>query len=115
MTSRFALVVPMMLSLITPAFAHAHLKTANPADGETVAAPKQISMEFSEKLEPGLSGASVTDAAGHDVSSGAASVKDTGMTVAVPTLKPGIYHVSWHAVSVDTHRTEGTYSFTVRP
>jgi len=115
MPSRFALALPMALALISPAFAYAHLKMAKPADGETVASPKLISMEFTEKLEPGLSGASVTDANGHDVSSGPATVKDAGMTVAVPSLKPGVYHVSWHAVSVDTHRTEGMYSFTVRP
>jgi copper resistance protein C len=115
MISRIILAAPLALCLVTPAFAHAHLKMANPAEGETVAAPKQISMEFSEKLESGLSGASVTDAAGHEVNSGPASVKDMGVTVPVPALKPGVYHVSWHAVSVDTHRTEGSYSFTVRP
>jgi len=30
-------------------------------------------------------------------------------------LKPGTYLVSWHVVSVDTHRTSGTYKFTVTP
>ncbi|MGH6674956.1 MAG: copper resistance protein CopC [Xanthobacteraceae bacterium] len=30
-------------------------------------------------------------------------------------LKPGIYIVSWHVVSVDTHHTQGTYKFTVAP
>ena len=28
-------------------------------------------------------------------------------------LKPGTYTVSWHVLSVDTHRTEGSYRFTV--
>jgi methionine-rich copper-binding protein CopC len=28
-------------------------------------------------------------------------------------LKPGSYTVTWHVLSVDTHRTEGSYSFTV--
>ena len=31
------------------------------------------------------------------------------------TLAPGTYRVAWHAVSVDTPRTEGAYSFTVKP
>jgi methionine-rich copper-binding protein CopC len=30
-------------------------------------------------------------------------------------LKPGVYTVHWHAVSVDTHRTQGSFQFTVRP
>jgi methionine-rich copper-binding protein CopC len=37
------------------------------------------------------------------------------ITVALPPLKPGLYHVTWHAVSVDSHRTEGGYTFTVTP
>ena len=115
MTSRILLAASLGLCLATPAFAHAHLKTASPADGATVVAPKEISLEFTEKLEPGLSGATVSDAGGHEVSTGAPTVKDSGITIMVPALKPGAYHVSWHAVSVDTHRTEGNYGFTVKP
>jgi methionine-rich copper-binding protein CopC len=28
-------------------------------------------------------------------------------------LMPGTYNVAWHAVSVDTHRVSGSYSFKV--
>ena len=30
------------------------------------------------------------------------------------TLAPGAYTVKWHAVSVDTHHTQGTFEFTVK-
>jgi methionine-rich copper-binding protein CopC len=30
-------------------------------------------------------------------------------------LPPGRYRVTWHAVSVDTHRTEGKYNFLILP
>ena len=30
-------------------------------------------------------------------------------------LAPGAYTVSWKAVSVDTHHTQGTFQFTVKP
>ena len=30
-------------------------------------------------------------------------------------LKAGVYVVSWHVVSVDTHKTSGSYKFTVAP
>jgi methionine-rich copper-binding protein CopC len=30
-------------------------------------------------------------------------------------LGPGVYDVNWHAVSVDTHHTQGSFSFTVQP
>ncbi len=29
-------------------------------------------------------------------------------------LSPGLYTVHWHAVSVDTHHTQGTFEFTVK-
>ena len=31
------------------------------------------------------------------------------------TLPPGLYTVTWHAVSVDTHHTQGDFQFTVKP
>jgi hypothetical protein len=30
-------------------------------------------------------------------------------------LAAGAYTVHWHAVSVDTHHTQGTFEFTVKP
>jgi copper resistance protein C len=31
-----------------------------------------------------------------------------------PRFSPGAYRVHWHAVSVDTHHTQGTFEFTVK-
>jgi methionine-rich copper-binding protein CopC len=36
------------------------------------------------------------------------------MSVALPKLPPGVYTVNWVAVSVDTHRSQGEYKFTVK-
>ncbi|HTC12301.1 MAG TPA: copper resistance protein CopC, partial [Acetobacteraceae bacterium] len=33
----------------------------------------------------------------------------------LPPLKPGAYTVEWHVTSVDTHKTEGTFTFSVGP
>ena len=35
------------------------------------------------------------------------------MSVALKAIKPGAYHVHWQALSVDTHKTEGNFTFTV--
>ena len=113
MKTRITLVAAFVAAFAAPAFAHAFLQHASPAAGDSLAAPKQIALTFSEKLEPHLSGASVTDPDGHDV--GTVTVNDSLITVALPALKPGTYRVDWHAVSVDTHRTEGSYRFTVTP
>jgi copper resistance protein C len=34
--------------------------------------------------------------------------------VSLKPLPPGSYKVHWHAVSVDTHATDGTFTFTVK-
>jgi methionine-rich copper-binding protein CopC len=95
------------------AAAHAHLVSSDPAANATVAAPKQIVMQFSETLQPKFSG--------FDLSMGGAPVvvkakvaKKTIVGAPAKPLAPGAYEVKWHAVTADTHRMEGTYSFTVR-
>jgi methionine-rich copper-binding protein CopC len=37
------------------------------------------------------------------------------LSVKLKTLAPGDYSVEWHVTSVDTHKTEGHFTFTVRP
>jgi len=99
-----------------PASAHAFLKRAQPSAGAVVAsAPRSIALAFTEKLEPAFSGVTVTDSSGHSVAAGAPVVDGVSMVVPLRPLGRGTYRVAWRAVSVDTHRTEGAYSFTVKP
>lgn len=79
--------------------------------------PKQVSIEFDDALEPAFSSLHVTDAAGQSVTSAKSSVDTSDkkrMSVALQTLKPGAYTVSWVAVAADGHRTQGRYTFTVK-
>ena len=98
---------------------HALLRRAQPAVGATVpAAPEELLLVFSEAVEPRFSGVSVTDRQGERVDTGTIRTdpKDaTHLLVGVRKLAPGSYKVSWHVTSVDTHKTEGTYQFTVQP
>jgi hypothetical protein len=36
------------------------------------------------------------------------------LVVELPALDSGTYTVTWHATSVDTHKTEGSYRFIVK-
>ena len=103
----------------TAAFAHAHLKSASPAVNSTVqAVPKQVSLGFTEGLEPLFSTIEVDDQNGARVDSGTPSLApddNKQFTVPVKPLQPGVYTVVWHATSVDTHKTEGKFQFTVAP
>jgi copper resistance protein C len=41
-----------------------------------------------------------------------------GKVIAVPIanpLSPGAYRVNWHVLSVDGHKTQGSFTFEVRP
>jgi copper resistance protein C len=102
----------------TPAFAHAQLEKATPAVGGTVASASEIRLEFSEGVEPKFTKVSLTGPSGA-VPLGAAQTEPSNQAVLiVPISKPlpaGAYKVHWQAVSVDTHHTQGTFEFTVKP
>jgi methionine-rich copper-binding protein CopC len=115
----FAVVaVPLLMSTGT-AFAHADLETSNPSAGSTVkTAPTEISITFSEEVEPRFSGIEVQDAQGQRVDEGEAhSASDDAkvLTVGLKPLTPGTYKVIWHNTSVDSHKEKGSFEFTVKP
>ncbi len=111
--------VCLLLVSLAPgaALAHAALQSATPPAGAKItSAPGAITLVFSEALEPRFSTIAVTDAAGAKVDRGdlkAASGDDRTLSESLLPLKSGIYHVTWHAVSVDTHKSQGHYTFTI--
>jgi methionine-rich copper-binding protein CopC len=104
---------------ITTALAHAYLSRAVPAVGSTVAtSPTEVDCSFTEDLEPSFSALEVQDASGKRVDSGNMHIAPHNakeMIIGVGHLGSGIYKVIWHAVSVDTHHTQGSFTFTVGP
>jgi methionine-rich copper-binding protein CopC len=112
------LLLAAVLAMTTgSAFAHAHPKVMEPGVDSIGPAPAQVSIRFTEGLEPKFSSIQVSGANGAAVSK-AMSVVDsadaTHMTLGIPALKPGSYAVHWIAVATDGHRTEGIYHFTVK-
>ena len=96
------------------AYAHAMLASASPPVGGSVgAAPRQVTLSFTQGLEPSFSSVQVTDSKGARVDAGKAQVSGSTMTVGLKALSPGTYKVHWHVLSVDTHKTEGSFSFRV--
>jgi methionine-rich copper-binding protein CopC len=100
------------------AFAHAELQSAEPAAGSAVTpSPKEIRITFSEAVIPRFSGVELKDQAGKLIATGKAAVDPANRNVLVvpigEELPPGTYKIEWHAVSEDTHREKGTFSFSV--
>ncbi|HSC17992.1 MAG TPA: copper homeostasis periplasmic binding protein CopC [Rhizomicrobium sp.] len=111
-----SLVVAAAVLYSSAAAAHAMLEHAHPSAGAVLhQSPATLQLQFSEQLEPLFSGATVTDPRGQSAAAGAATIQGTTITVPLKPLPAGAYRVRWHAVSVDTHRTEGSYAFTVAP
>jgi methionine-rich copper-binding protein CopC len=113
-----ASIVPFFLFLLLlateGAFAHAHLDRAEPRVESTVTpAPREVSLSFTEGLEPAFSTVEVRDAEGARMDEGEAQISGRTMRVGLKPLPPGTYKVYWRALSVDTHKTEGTFSFRV--
>lgn len=107
------------LAMSTAAFAHAFLDRATPAVGSTVfGPPAEVRLWFTQELEPAFSTLRVFDRSGRQVDGRDRQV-DSGertlLRVSLPPLAPGIYRVVWRVLSVDTHVTEGDYTFEIAP
>ena len=112
-----ALVAGAAVISAPPAQAHAFLDHASPAVGSSVpASPPVVTLWFTQDLEPAFSDLTVTNESGQRVDLGNAHIPQGSRAELQIGLKPlprGTYTVSWHVVSVDTHPTEGTFTFDV--
>lgn len=111
-----ALTIATLLAVSTsPAAAHAFpMRSSPPVGSQVKQPPKQVRIEFDSELEPAFSSIEVHDAQGKVISGKSqAEPGNTVLEVPLPSVGPGTYHVYWHAVGRDGHRTQGDYSFTV--
>ena len=113
--------IAMLASVLwgTAAYAHPEMQTAEPAAGSAATSPKQIKITFNENVIVHFSGVELKDKDGKMIPTGKSTVDPANKKqLLVPvneTLSPGDYKVEWHAVSDDTHRVKGSYSFSVAP
>lgn len=115
-TVALAVLTGMALLLGTaPAWAHTRLEGSSPADGATLdAGPPQISVTFSEAVQPGFSTLTVIGPDGVDYRSGEVSESDSTVTVGVTPLGPaGAYRIGYRVVSADGHPVSGSLGFTL--
>jgi copper resistance protein C len=110
----FLLIVLVSLARLE---AHAFLKAAEPAVGGTVqTSPMEVRIWFTENIEPAFSSIQVLDAAGKEVDKRDVHLDRSNhalLHVSLPPLESGIYKVVWRVVSVDTHVTNGNFTFRV--
>lgn len=120
---RIALIglVLALAALVLPAAASAHavLLSATPEASATVnAPPAQLTLTYSEAVEPRFAIVSVTDATGRQQTAGpparSTSNPDT-LVVPLHRVAEGWYLVFWRAISADGHPVRGAFTFAVGP
>jgi methionine-rich copper-binding protein CopC len=121
MTTRIlAAALVTIATLLAPSAvrAHAFIDHSDPAVGSTVpAAPKVLHIWFTQELEPAFSSIQVTDKSGAEVNDGPSFVDARNkeeMDIKLKPLHGGTYTVKWHVLSVDTHTTDGDFTFQVK-
>lgn len=117
MKRRILILFLIVLTGVAQVEAHAFLKEAEPPVGSTVqASPSEVRIRFTENIEPAFSSIKVFDASGKEVDKRDVHLDRADraiLHVSVPRLGAGSYKVVWRVVSVDTHVTNGNFTFRV--
>ena len=99
------------------ALAHSGLQRAEPPVESTLKRPPtEVKLYFTERLEPGYSTVRVEDGQGARVDRDDSRVDRSNPVLLRVTLTPlahGTYTVIWRVLSVDSHITEGRFTFRI--
>jgi hypothetical protein len=110
------LLLPLLVALLPMAAgAHAHLTSSSPAANAVIAAaPASIELNYSESARlTALTIQKQGDKAPRKLAP-LPTQSAKHLSVAVPSLAPGVYVVSWRVQSDDNHLASGTISFTLK-
>lgn len=111
--------VSLMLLAASAAAAHALLERTEPRAGSTLRTPpREVRLWFTEALEAAWSRAEVVAADGRRVEAGPARLDASAprlLRLPLAPLPPGVYTVRFRVVSVDSHVSEGRFTFRVAP
>ena len=124
---RLAFTAPFLVALAFAGVAQAHTKlvSSSPAANATVAKPGRVVLTFSERVVAKFTGATLTmtsmpGMANHQpmaITGFTSAMSADGKTLTLTmrrALAAGTYQLKWHAAGADTHRMEGTFTFTVK-
>ena len=110
----------VILVLPSAASAHAYLIRTEPAaSGVLESPPSTVQLTYDEAVEPRFAIISVTNAEGHEVTTGVVrrspANPDTLVVPLRPHLPEGWYLIYWRAISVDGHPVQGAFTYAVGP
>jgi len=104
----------LVLGLQTAAFAHTHLSSSSPSNGEKVSSPSVLMVTFGDAVR--LVRLTVSGANG-EIDIGFTPVADANANfhVPMPFMAAGGYVVNWTAIGADGHSVSDKFDFTVDP
>lgn len=107
------------LFFIQTSLAHAKLASTNPpAHAVLQASPNELVLTFSESIELGFSQFTIMNSKHHAIMTAKPSLDATNRNqVHIQLIQPlpaDVYEVQWRVLSVDGHKTHGSYDFTVK-
>jgi methionine-rich copper-binding protein CopC len=109
--------VALLIALAAPAVqAHSFPEAENPPAGATLQAPPpRVTIKYDAPIEKLFASLQVLNPAGRDQAVGPPAVGPDGRTLSVEVQKlaSGEYTVKWGVACIDSHRTKGSYQFTV--
>jgi len=110
------ILLTLIVNVTRAAWAHSFPEQETPSAGSMLnQPPAQVTIKYDAPIEKLFASLEVLNSAGQNVAMGPAEVSPDGwkLSVSVNKLQPGEYTVQWRVVCIDTHRTQGSYSFTV--
>ena len=121
----FAAPVLVALAFAAGAQAHTRLVSSTPSANAIVTKPSRVVLTFNERVVANFTGAtlvmtSMPGMANHQpmpITGFTSAMSADGKTLTLTmrrALAAGTYQLRWHTAGADTHRMEGTLSFTVR-
>ncbi|REK74675.1 copper resistance CopC/CopD family protein [Paenibacillus paeoniae] len=95
--------------------AHAYIYQSSPlANAVLDSSPSQIKLTFTEKIDTKMSSITLQNDSGGEVKGTTLSSDgDQTLILTIPKLEQGVYKVKWQVLSLDTHVTDGSYSFSI--
>jgi len=106
--------VSLLLLCSGAVLAHVHLRDSSPADGARLAAaPTALTLSFSEPAQ--LTALSLQQDQGSSWKLSAPAEPQLRVSVSLPALAPGSYHLRWRALSRDGHVVPGEIRFSITP
>ena len=113
---RRLLLAAVAASLSAAALAHSELRSTEPANGATLAAPpERMEFRFNERVQ--FTALRLRRAGGQELAlpERIAIRESDRASIRLPSLAAGDYRVEWRAISADGHPVGGTVTFRVAP